>query len=117
MQRDDREAFIQARFEGQSPAERQAYERRYDGNEPPSTFPAFAELIADRSGHLWVRNYPIPTEEPRWFSVFDPDGRWVTDVDVPDGLSILDIGLDYVLALFTNELDVEHVGLYALHRN
>ncbi len=29
VQRGDREAFIQARFEGQSPAERQAYERGY----------------------------------------------------------------------------------------
>ena len=117
IQRGDRDAFMRARTEGRSPAERRAYEQRYDGNDPPPNFPAFAELIADRSGHLWVGNYPIPTEENRWFSVFDPDGRWLTDVDVPDGISILEIRLHYVLALFTDELDVEHVRLYPLDRN
>ena len=42
--------------------------------------------------------------------MFDLDGRWVTDVDVFDGHSILDIGLDSVLALSPDELNVERVG-------
>jgi hypothetical protein len=66
---------------------------------------------------LWVQEYqPRGAPSVTW-SVFDPDGRWITEVTVPGSWEILDIGRDYLLTRETNELDVERVRMYRLTRD
>jgi hypothetical protein len=77
--------------------------------------PTFPTSLDDE-GYLWVGNYLRPMETDRRFSVFDPDGRWLTVVDVPDDIDVFEVGADYVLARWTDELDVEYVRVYGLSR-
>lgn len=82
------------------------------------TFPAYAGLEADALGYLWVREYAPPgtgRDAPVW-TVFDPEGRARGFVETPSGLTIYEIGEDYVLGKRTGELDLESVELWTLAR-
>lgn len=67
-----------------------------------------------RKGWLWVQEYVLPGEEAACWSVVEPDGRWVTDVEIPTAWRVQDIGRDYVLSVVRMPLEVEHVELFAL---
>ena len=63
------------------------------------SFPAFSEIMGDRAGYLWVREYDFPLEErpaPLW-TVFDPEGWMLGFVETPAALVIKEIGEDYIL--------------------
>jgi hypothetical protein len=82
----------------------------------PATFPAFADLIADAAGNLWVLDYPRPGNDERRWAVFAPDGPALGTVTTPPALRVLEIGEDYLLGVWQDELDVEYVRLYRLDR-
>ncbi len=52
-------------------------------------------------------------DKDRW-TVFGPDGARIAVVEMPTGLTLLDVGRDAVLALWVDELDIEYVRLYRL---
>lgn len=81
-------------------------------------FPAFSTVLADDTGHLWVREYDLPREQnpaPLW-TVFDPEGRVLGFVETPAGLDILQIGEDFILGRVKDEFEVEYVQLWPLER-
>ncbi len=69
--------------------------------------PAFAQCLVARDGNLWVREAHLddaisagslvddPIVPSKW-SVFNPAGRWISDVTMPAGFQPIDIGSDYV---------------------
>jgi hypothetical protein len=75
------------------------------------SFPRFDDLLAGGS-QLWVRRYRLPADEgPRRWWIHDADGRLIAVAEVPDGLTLYEVTPDRVLALMTDELDVQHVVL------
>jgi hypothetical protein len=72
---------------------------------PPDRRPAYGDLRVDALGNVWIGEYPWlgpggnPPRTPRLWTVFDPEGLMLGQVRVPDGLQLLEIGDDYVLAL------------------
>ncbi len=81
-------------------------------------FPAFSAILADDTGHLWVREYDYPREQrpaPLW-TVFDPAGHVLGYVETPRGLLIGQIGEDYILGRAEDELGVEYVQVWPLTR-
>lgn len=71
------------------------------------TLPAFSEMIEDAAGRLWVRDAQLEasigagsfldvSELPSQWSVFDTNGRWLTQVTMPAQFRAYDIGTDYV---------------------
>ncbi len=81
-------------------------------------FPAFAEIMSDAAGYLWVREFEPPKEAgpaPVW-TVFGPEGRVLGFVETPAGLKIYEIGEDYVLGHAEGELDVEMIQVWPLVR-
>lgn len=114
------EAMLRAFIEGEQPEEviemfRPAY------HEAPIVegFPAFRSVLADPLGHLWVEEYAPPDVDrpaPLW-TVFDPDGRALGFVETPAGLSIFEIGADYLLGRATDELGIERIQVWALERS
>jgi hypothetical protein len=88
--------------------------KRWEDIPVAPTLPAYDALTVDRGGNLWVRGYEIPGALERTWSVFTSDGTWLGDVTFPDRFSPLDIGDDYVLGRFADELDVEHIQLWEL---
>ena len=52
---------------------------------------------------------------PLW-TLFDPEGRALGFIETPGGLTILEIGGDYLLGRATDEMGVESVQVWALER-
>ena len=81
-------------------------------------FPAFRMLLTDPLDHLWVREATLPGMDrpaPLW-TVFDSEGRALGFVETPDGLTIHEIGADYLLGRATDEMGVESVQVWGLER-
>jgi hypothetical protein len=108
--------FKAERLENAEARFRQQTERNLQEMPFPATFPAFADLMADPDGNLWVLDYSRPGEERRHWTVFSPEGRALGMVETPAGLRILEIGRDYVLGVWQDDLDVEHVRMHRLDR-
>ncbi len=90
----------------------------YKGMPLVESLPAFRALLTDELDHLWVREATLPGVErpaPLW-TVFNPEGRVLGFVETPDGLTILEIGADYILGQATDDLGVESVQLWPLER-
>ena len=97
-----------------NPAARANWQRHYSEMIFPKTVPAYADLIVDPSGNLWVGDYHDFNEsQPHW-TVFDRNGRLLGTLDVPENLMVYDIGNDYVLGRTLDEFAVERVVLYRL---
>lgn len=81
-------------------------------------FPAFRSALADPLGHLWVQEYTPPDVDrpaPLW-TVFDSEGGALGFVETPAGLSVFEIGADYLLGLATDEMGIERIEVWALER-
>ncbi len=81
-------------------------------------FPAFRMLRIDTLDHLWVREATLPGIDrpaPLW-TVFDPEGRALGFIETPDGLTIFEIGADYLLGRVTDDVGVESVQVWMLER-
>ena len=78
---------------------------------PPREFhPAILWLLVDTGGYLWV--WESVTEGP---SVFDPEGRWLGNVDSPWGVWIDE---EMILVLKSDpDTDVQRIEGYRLRRN
>jgi len=95
---------------------RQTLERMFLDMPIPSTMPAFDRLQVDAAGNLWVLEYRRPADKQPTWTVFADDGHVLGTVDTPPGLEIFEIGNDYVLGVWRDEMEVEHVRMYALNR-
>jgi hypothetical protein len=82
----------------------------------PTSIPFFDHLLADRESHLWVRRVSWPEEGSTLWDIFDPAGRLLTSLRTPAGLQVHDIGADYMLGVWKDELEVEYLRMYALDR-
>lgn len=111
----DREEFTEFVLSNlRRPIQRPDYERWFAEVTFPSHKPSFQELATDGAGRLWVQLWTAGDgDQDRWLA-FDADGRLIAEVEVPADLRLLDIGDQYVVAVWTDELDVEYVRLYRL---
>lgn len=82
----------------------------------PNQAPVFADLLVDRENNLWVQDFSSPGTTSIQWTVFDPRGAMLGQVEVPATFRPTDIGTDYVLGVWTDELDVEHVRMYPLRK-
>ncbi len=88
----------------------------YDDIPFPDTLPAFETLSLQQGGRLWVKETSLgdpPSATAPW-SVFDSDGRPLGAVEMPAGFEPFEIGTDYVLGLWKDDLGVEYVQLYEI---
>lgn len=76
----------------------------------PDTKPAYGRLLADTEGNLWVAEYD---DERRW-TVFNREGRLLGTLEIEGRVRVLEIGSDYLLGMWQDEVDVERVFLYGL---
>lgn len=102
------------RLEGGSPDE--AIERRLSIPYPPH-LPTFESLHVDPEGNIWARQerYGAADDTDEFF-VFAADGRYLGIVEVPANLWVFQIGSDFILAQFRDELDVVYVHLYRIEK-
>ena len=87
--------------------------------------PVLRSVHVDAAGNLWVAPYYIAGAEPPPFEVHAPDGTWLGSVALPPGLErefiqyqapYMEIGADYVLGVWKDELDVQYVRVYRVNK-
>lgn len=54
-------------------------------------------------------------DAPRW-TVFDTEGRMLGTLGTPRSLRLDEIGDDYLLGVFRDRLDVEHVRMHRISK-
>ncbi len=108
----DRILGLGDRLEGGSPDEviRGALSVPY-----PPHLPTFEWLHVDPEGNIWAgqRRYGAGDDMNEFF-VFAGDGRYLGIVEVPAKLSVLQIGADFILAQFSDDLGVQYVHMYGI---
>lgn len=92
-----------------------------------STFPVHNQMLADRSGNIWLRRFDVrhtrykpglvrtlTIDAPSTWDVVDRSGRWLTTLDTPARFTPLEIGADYLAGIAHNADDVEMIAVYRL---
>lgn len=87
-----------------------------------STLPALKSIHLDAGGNLWVEPHSRHGSGIPPFQVYTPGGEWLGTVAVPSGLQQENLGLpvsveigdDYILGVWRDEIDVEYVRMYGL---
>jgi hypothetical protein len=91
---------------------------RIDAGRIPSTKPAFATLMVDDRGHLWVAPPRGEGEPGRVFDLFDPEGRYLGVLRTPVTINPLytHFAGDHLYTVATDELDVPYVVRMRIER-
>ena len=117
---EDREAYRRRQLErarGNREGGAAAVERMLRDAAWPDHKPAYWTIIVDAGGNLWVAEGAAPTltgaSAVHW-SVFDPDGAWLGQVEVPGQLKLESIGEDYAIGIWRYEDDTKDVRVYEL---
>ncbi len=111
-----REARLKQAAEVRGGRFREMQEKSLAAMSYPETMPAYGRIQADRAGNLWVSEFQVTPEDPGKWTVFDPEGRMLGTVSTPARFRVLDIGEDYVLGVWKDDLDVDHVRMFALEK-
>ncbi len=96
----------------------------------PETFPAFdpqvlddrgwrigESLLTDPEENLWVAEYRPPGSgmSPRR-TVFNVSGEWLGEITLPDGFTLMDVGSDHLIGLWSDDLGVESIRLHDVNK-
>lgn len=87
---------------------------RYGDLPLPEILPVFSRLLIDDAGWLWAELYRFRVGAPVRWLVFSPNGEGVGSVDMPPDLHVWQIGRDFVLGVWEDELGVDYVRRHAL---
>ncbi|HEX6644351.1 MAG TPA: hypothetical protein VF037_06730 [Gemmatimonadales bacterium] len=82
----------------------------------PAVMPAYERVLADADGHIWVLEYSVRRDQPRRWSVFTREGRWLGDIITPMGLRVESVGDSWVLGVSAAPDGAERVRMYSLTR-
>jgi hypothetical protein len=88
----------------------------------PDQIPVFRSLEVDADGNVCAERYPITWTAASSYWCFSPEGIPIRSIQLPAGLlrqgphpftdAQLEIGRDYVLGVWQDSLDVQHVRMY-----
>lgn len=82
----------------------------------PNIYPSLSQLVVDPLDYIWAREYRSPENLQQWWHVHDENGEWLGRIELPEGLSVFEIGADYLLGLVRDGDGVEQVRIYGLSR-
>ncbi len=97
-----------------SDAERESLAKALSQIPVPETFPAYEKVEIDEEGNVWVHEFTKPGDAHATWAVFDSTGILLGRLTAPPRFEPHDIGPDYVLGLWRDADDVEHVRMYEL---
>ncbi len=111
--------------EAATPEDIAGFRRMWRDRPRAPTLPVLRSIHADAAGNLWLQPYYVAGAEPPPFEIHAPDGTWLGSVSVPPGLQrafvqyqapYMEIGEDYILGVWTDDLDVQYVRMYELRK-
>lgn len=112
VERNDIDSYLEYLAKRNPSVSRQRIQDSYGQLEYPKTFPLHGAMLVASDGRLWVEEYRSPAETQSRWVVFDPNGRLVTTLELPDGFRLAEVGRDYLLGSWRDEDDLDHVRAY-----
>ena len=84
----------------------------------PATRPAYANMLVDPSGTVWLELHRGMSERdrPQEWLILDADGTWLGTVEVPERFTVVEVRMDRMLGVWRDEVDVEHPQVLRLTR-
>jgi hypothetical protein len=79
----------------------------------PQVWPEYSGITLDHDGNLWVKRGPTDGGRAMEYLVFDSAGALLGSVSMPP-VRVLEIGPDYVLGVYRDELEVEYVQRFEI---
>lgn len=112
-----RRTFIEGQINRRSGmAGRGSLGRFYEQLEYPALFPAYGGILLDTADNLWVEEYPSPGTNVQTWHVVAQNGTPLGAIAMPAGFQLREVGDDYVLGVWRDELDVQTVRVYRLRK-
>jgi hypothetical protein len=111
----DRTDYLERNRPAEGDRLREMQERMLSQVPFPERKSAFQALRIDDRGNAWVQRHAPPDVETPW-DVFDPDGRLLGTVPMPAGFVVTQIGDGFVVGIWKDEMDVQHVRVHRLHK-
>lgn len=96
-------------------AEADVEQFRVAGLEGTMTYPSIDAILLDRDGSMWVKEHQATDGSATWVK-FSRDGRMHGAMEPPAEFEPMQVGEDFVLGVWRNELGEESVRLYDLLR-
>jgi hypothetical protein len=113
----DIQEAIEREIANRGESSRKDVEAAYAAMNFPSTLPAYTDLRVDSADWVWIRPYPRGNPTSVTWSVFDPKGALVAELDMPTHLEVFEIGTDYVLGRYLDPAEaIPQVRLYHFKR-
>lgn len=86
--------------------------------ELPLAYPSCSSLIVDPLGFVWIEKYhpDTPAGQPRVWLVFSSEGVWLGEIALPAAFELYEVTQSLLLGRARDELGVESVQVFALHR-
>lgn len=84
----------------------------------PQVRPVHSTLLFDVAGNLWVEMGPISDslDSPVDHLVFEPGGSLLGVVSLPP-IQVMEVGEEYLLGVYEDELQVQYLHLYSLNKS
>ena len=86
----------------------------FNSSPVPAAMPAYDAILVDRVENLWVEEYNRPGDSVQRWTVFNDAGEMLGTLSLPERFAISEVGDDYVLGVWEDELEIEHVRMYEL---
>jgi hypothetical protein len=113
----ERRRYAEFRARGFGALDEASLNRQLEAMQFPPTIPAHGNrMYADPLGNLWLQEYVLDEAAAARWIVFDADGRWLGSVETPAGFTLNEVGTDYVLGIWSDSLDVQHVRMYRIEK-
>jgi hypothetical protein len=81
------------------------------------TLPVFRTLLVDDLGYLWAQGYAPPWEPAPPWAVYDSTGVWLGTVQMPEDVTVWQVGPDFIVGTEWDESNVPSVGVWRLERS
>jgi len=107
---------LERRVAAAGSGERSSVDEVFDEIRKPEFFPAYLHMHVDDGRNMWVQRYPVPGATSATWSVFDSAGTLLGELDAPLGFEPYQIGDDFLLGKWRDEMDVEYVRMYELRK-
>lgn len=78
--------------------------------------PVYDRVLDDGSGTIWARHYSREFSEVRRWDLFTRAGRFEGTVETPARLSIAQVGPDWILGIYYDELMVPSVRMHLVEQ-
>lgn len=98
------------------PNDRRRYEVFLSEVPLPSQLPTYQSLLLDHDQNAWLERYRPSNKAPSEWDIVTAAGRWLGTLNLPTGLTPLQIGADFVLAVVRDEFGVERIQLFQFSR-